>query len=173
MTVPRAPVITGISHFHVPQFFQFHNKVQVLILLFTFFFFILWLAGTEKFTIFQVLFFVDYYKFWSSGWDLGIRLCIKIPLEILFHSPRKLLGCAYTIWVYGQMKIPCTIPCRSPCPRSRVKSYTLSMLICYIRLLCDWSLPLHHYIIYIYILLLIIYSYFDMIGSYGVILSCY
>ena len=45
--------------------------------------FTLWSAGTAKSTILQVLFFVDYYKVWSSGWDLVICLYIKIPEEFV------------------------------------------------------------------------------------------
>ena len=47
--------------------------------------FTLWSAGTAKSTILQVLFFVDYYKFWLAGWDSMIRLFLKI-LEELVHS---------------------------------------------------------------------------------------
>ncbi len=39
-------------HFHVPQFFQFSSKVEVLILRY-----ILWSTGTAKSTILQILFF--------------------------------------------------------------------------------------------------------------------
>ena len=46
-------------HFHVPQLFQISSKVEVLILFFLHSFsFILWSAGTAKFTILQILFFL-------------------------------------------------------------------------------------------------------------------
>ena len=44
-------------HFHFPWGFQFSSKVPIIILLFPFFSFILWSAGTAKSTILQVLFF--------------------------------------------------------------------------------------------------------------------
>ena len=56
-------------------------------------------------------FFVDYYKDWSSGRDLVIRLDVKIPEEFVCHSPGLMLGCAYTICLYGQILISYTIPC--------------------------------------------------------------
>ena len=85
------------------------------------------------------------------------------------HFPGQMLGCAYTICSYGQIKISCTIPRGSPCLPSRVKSYTLSVLICCTRLLCDWLFRLSHHITNV----CHINSYFDMIGSYGVALCCY
>ena len=49
-------------HVHIPEFFQFPSKVEVFILLLTFFqfyslSFIVWSAGTAKSTILQALFF--------------------------------------------------------------------------------------------------------------------
>ena len=60
-----------------------------------------------------------------------------------------MLSCAYTICLYGQISISCTSPCGSPCPPSRVSSYTLSVLICCIRLLWDWSFSFYQHITYI------------------------
>ena len=57
--------------------------------------------------------------------------------------------CAYTIGSYGQILISCTIPSGSLCQTSRIQSYTLSVLICCVHLLCDWSFRLYHHITYI------------------------
>ena len=58
------------------------------------------------------------------------------------HSPGQILDCAYTTCSCGQSSISCTIPTGSLCSLSRVLSYTLSVIICCIRLLCDWSFRL-------------------------------
>ena len=60
----------------------------------TFFFFFLlsfkftqWSTGTGKSTFLQVLFFfADYYKTWSSGWDLVIRLYLSYKKMV---TPQK------------------------------------------------------------------------------------
>ena len=99
--------------------------------------FILWSAGTAKSTILQVLFFsFDYYKVWSSGWDYMIRLYVKIPEEFV----GVILQDSY--WVVHISSGPF-------CPPSRVKSYTLSALICSIHWLCDWWFRLYYHITYI------------------------
>ena len=119
-------------HFHVLQFFQFPSKVQVLVLLFVFF--TLWSA---KFTILQVLFFfVDNYWVWSSSWHYPF--VSESPRRVYTsHSPRQILGWAYTICLYGQISISCGILSGPPCPSSRVWSYAVSVLICCICLLWD------------------------------------
>ena len=61
-----------------------------------------------------------------------------------------MLGCAYTICLYGRIEISCTFPSGSPCRPSRVSPYTPSVLICFIRLLCVWLFRLCHRIAYIY-----------------------
>ena len=54
-----------------------------------------------------------------------------------------MLGCVYTICLYGRIEISCTFP-------SPVSPCTPSVLICCIRLLCDWSFRLRHRIANIY-----------------------
>ena len=63
VTVPNAPIIFGIIvTSHVPQFFQFPSKVEVLILLFTFFQFYSVVNQDSKVDYFEsYLLFVDYY----------------------------------------------------------------------------------------------------------------
>ena len=91
VTVPNAPITIGIivtSMFH--SFFQFPSMVEVVILLFTFFQFILWSAGTGKSTILQVLFF--FFSFFFFCWlllglvfwpRLDNRVYVKVPWEFM------------------------------------------------------------------------------------------
>ena len=112
VTVPKAPITIGIIvTFMFHSFSKFPCKVQVFILIFTFFQFFLWSAGTAKSTILQVLFVVvvvvvvDYYKGWSVFWPrLSDPFVCQIPIGVyVFHSPGQMLGCAYTICSYGQI----------------------------------------------------------------------
>ena len=76
VTVPKAPITIGIIvTFIFHSFFNPLARSRYLSLFSHSFSFILWSAGTENSTILQILFFfVDYYKVWSSGRDLVIRL---------------------------------------------------------------------------------------------------
>ena len=70
VTVPKAPITIGIivtCMFH--SFFQFPSKVEVLILLFTFFQFysVVRDSKVDNFTYSLFFFFGDYYKVWYSG----------------------------------------------------------------------------------------------------------
>ena len=152
---------------------MFHSffKVEVLILLFAFFQFYSVVSRNSKIPNLESLLCC-----WC--WLLLIGQVVWPRLSDLFvsqnsreffasHSPGLILDCAYSICSWGQTSISCTIPSESPCPSSRIYSYTLFVLFCCIRLLFDWSFRLYHHII------LICYSWFDMIGPYGVVLSCY
>ena len=66
------------------------------------------------------------------------------------HFTGRILICAYTTCSYGRIYISCTIPSRSPSLPSRVLSYTLFAIICFIRLFCDESFRLYPYITYIW-----------------------
>ena len=83
VNVPRAPVtISIIVTFMFHSFYNSLARSMYLSLFSHSFSFTLWSTGTTKSTILQVLFFfVDYYKLWSSGRDLVIRLYLKIPEE--------------------------------------------------------------------------------------------
>ena len=133
VTVPRAPITIGINvTFMSRNFFQLTSNVEVLSLSFNF---TLWSAGAAKSTILQVLFFIVYYKVWPR---LGDPFVCQNPIGVcVSHSPGQILGCAYSISSYNQISISCTIPSESPCAPCRVLSYTLTVLICCIRLLCD------------------------------------
>ena len=82
--VPKVPITTGtIVTFMFHSFFNSLPRSRYLSFLAHSCRFILWSAGTAKSTILQILsfffFFVNYYKVWSSGWDL----VIKVPYEII------------------------------------------------------------------------------------------
>ena len=75
--------------------------------------------------------------------------------------------CIYHLLVWS---IYCPFSSGSPCRPSRVLFYIPPELICCIRLLCDWSFHLCHRIAYIcYFSFSLMYSRFDMIGSYGIV----
>ena len=79
VTVTRAPTITGIIiPFMFHCFCQSSSKVHVLTFLFVFFNSTQWSTG-KCFSFFSL----DYYKVWSSGRDLVIRLYLLIPEYIV------------------------------------------------------------------------------------------
>ena len=55
------------------------------------------------------------------------------------HFLVRILIYAYTICLYSQILIYCTIPNGSPFPPSRTESCFSFILVCYIRLQCDWK----------------------------------
>ena len=87
LTVPKAPITIGIVFtFMFHSFFNSLARSRYLSLFSHSISFILWSAGISKSTILQIFLFfffvvvvVDYYKVWSSGRDLVIRLNIKVP----------------------------------------------------------------------------------------------
>ena len=85
VTVPKAPITIGIIvtlMFH--SFFQFPSKVEVLILLFTFFeFYSLDKRYNKVHNFASSLSFVDYYKVCSSDRDQAIRLYAKVSWELV------------------------------------------------------------------------------------------
>ena len=95
--------------------------------------------------------FRSFLKF-SSKVEVLILLFTFLPIYSVFRRNSKVdnftdflgqvLGCAYTICLYGHIEISCTFPSEPPCLPSRVSLYTPSVLICCIRLLCDWSFRL-------------------------------
>ena len=111
--------------------------------------FILWSAGTANrpFCKFSILFIIIRF---GLQVEIKLSVCMSNPIGVyVCHSAGKMLGCAYTIWSCGQISVSCTTSCGSPCPPSRVLSYTPSVLICSICLLCDWWFYLCHRIVYI------------------------
>ena len=82
VTVSNAPItidiiVTGMFH----SFFQFHTKIEVLIILFTFFQFYFVISRDSKVHNFaSSLLFVDYYSVWSSGRHSVIR--VQSPIGV-------------------------------------------------------------------------------------------
>ena len=74
--------------FHISQFFQFPRNAQVLILLFTFFqlYFVVNRDSKVHNSGGLGVFFVDYYKAWSSGQDWAIRLYLKIKSCLILQN---------------------------------------------------------------------------------------
>ena len=119
--------------------------------------FILWSAGTAKSTILQVLFFFFFFFLIIIRSGLLARISwsvcmLKSHTSLCVSFSRTGAGlCLYHMFVWSNwIEIFCTFPSGSPCRPSRVSPYTPSVLICCIRLLCDWSFRLCHRIAYIY-----------------------
>ena len=83
--VPKAPITIGsIVTFMFHSFFNSLARSRFLSFFSHSFSFILWSTGTVKSTILQILFFLKYYyKVWTSGRELVIRLYVKVLLEFM------------------------------------------------------------------------------------------
>ena len=151
VTVSKAPITIGIIvTFMLHIFFNSLAKSRYLSFFSHSFSFILWSAGTANSTNLQNLFFrwlLLGLIFWPRLGDLSV--CQSPKGVCVCHSLGQMLGFAYTICSYGQIWISCTSPSGSPCPTSRIESYTHSVIICCICLLCDWWFHLCHCIDYI------------------------
>ena len=103
--VPRAPITIGITPtFMFHSFFQFPRKILYLSFFSLSFNFTHWSAGTAKSTILQALFFVDYYKVWSSG-RLTVIRCSVCNLKSqwslfvsIFWNDAWLCVCHWFVW---------------------------------------------------------------------------
>ena len=143
-------------YFHVPQLFQFSSKVEVLILLFTFLQIYSVVHRDSKVHNFaDSLFFFCFFLLiiMRSGLLAGIKwsVCmLKSHRSLCVAFLGQVLGYAYTICLYGRIEISCTFPSGPPCRPSRDSPYTPFVVICCIRLLCDWLFRLCHRIAYIY-----------------------
>ena len=94
--VPEAPITIGtIATFIFHSFFNSLARSRYLSFFSHSFSFILWSPGTAKSTILQI--FVYYYKVWSSGRNLVIRVYVKVPYEFVCHFLGQELVCAFTI----------------------------------------------------------------------------
>ena len=121
------------------SFFQFPGKVEVLILLCTFFqFFFCGQPAQQSPQFCKFIFFCWLLwglVFWSR---LGDQFVCQSPIGVyIFYCLGQLLGYAYTIYLFRPIKISRTFPSGSPCPPSHVLSYTPSVQICCILLLCN------------------------------------
>ena len=120
--VLKAPITIGII-----VFFMFHNffnsltRSRYLCFFSLSFSFILWSAWDNKVHNFGSFFFcwlLQGLVFWPR---LGDPFVCQSPRGVsVCHSSGQILGCAYTICFYGQIKISCISPSRPPCPHSRV-----------------------------------------------------
>ena len=158
VTVSRAPITIGINvTFMFHSFFPFPSKVEVFILLFTFFQFYSMVSRDNKvhnfansllsihlfiylFYLILLIFLLLLLIIIKSSRLAEIKWSFVCQNPIGFwvcHSPWPMLVCAYTICSNGQISISCTISSESLCSPSHAYSHTLSVLICCI-LLCDW-----------------------------------
>ena len=152
VTVPNTPMTIGIIVTCI--FHSFFNSVARS--RYTFFFshsfsFILWSAGTAKSTILQVLSFLLIII--RSGLLTEIRWFVCMPkshwsLCVLFSRTGAGL-CIYHLFVQSNLNF-LHISQWIPLPTPRVYSYSPSVLICCIRLLCDWWFHLCHRVANIY-----------------------
>ena len=105
VTVPNAPITIGMIV--TCMFHSFFNSLAMSRYLSFFshsFSFILWSAGTAKLTILQVIFFLLIII--RSGLLAEIRwsFVCQSPIGVyVCYFLRQLLGCAYTICLYGQI----------------------------------------------------------------------
>ena len=104
---------------------------------------------SPKFCKFSFFFLVDYYKISSSGWDHVIRLYLKIPEKFVRLIFLKRFGivhipfvCIVKFQFFEQFPVDLLV-------HPVFSSLILSLLICCIRLLCDWWFRLYHHITYI------------------------
>ena len=111
VTLPKAPitiVVIVIVMFHsLFVFLKFPEKVQILILLFTFFQFYSVVNRYSKVHNFaNSLFFFLFCLLWGLVFwpTLGDPFEYQNSIEIcVCHSPGQMLGCAYTICPYSQI----------------------------------------------------------------------
>ena len=102
VTVQKVPITIGVIVTFI--FHSFFNSLAMsrYITFFTLSFnFTLWLS---KFIILQVLYFVDYYNVWSSGWDLVICCISKSHWSVCFSFSRRDAGlCIYHLFVWSNL----------------------------------------------------------------------
>ena len=106
VTVPRASVAIGINvTFMFHSFFNSLARLRYLSFFSFSFNFTLWSARTAKSIILRIIFLFSWLlKVWSSGKRLGDPFVCQNLIEVsASHSPGQMLGCAYTIWSYGQI----------------------------------------------------------------------
>ena len=105
VTVPKAPITIGIIvTFMFHSFFNSLARSRYLSLFSHAFSFILWSAGTAKSTILLI--------FWFCWLLLGLVFGPRLSDSFVYQSPTgvcacyflgQVLGCAYTIFWYGQI----------------------------------------------------------------------
>ena len=106
VTAPKGPITIGIIvTFMFHSFFQFSSKVEVFILLFTFFQFYSVVSRDSKVDNFAISLFCCWLLwglvFWSRLSDPSVRQS-SIRVHVC-HFLGQVLGCAYIICSYGQI----------------------------------------------------------------------
>ena len=155
--VPKAPITIGtIVTFMFHSFFNSLARSRYLSFFSLSFRFILWSAGTANSTILQIFFFFFFFflliimRSGLLGWIKWSVCMVKSHRSLCVSFSRTNAGlCIYHLFVWSNWNF-CTFPSGPPCRHSRVSPYTPSVLICCIRLLCDWSFRLCHRISDIY-----------------------
>ena len=109
VTVPKAPITNGIIVTFMVQFFQFPNKVQVLIRLFISLQFYSAVSRDSKVLgSASSIIFVHHNKVWPR---LGDPFVSQNPRGVcVSHSTGKILGCAYNNCSYDKLKFLAQYP---------------------------------------------------------------
>ena len=109
VTVPKAPITIGIIFtFMFHSFFQFPSKVEVLVLFFNFLSVLFYGQPgqqSRQFCKFSISLFLIIIRSGLLAEILVIRLYVKVsPIGVyVCHFLGQVLGCAYTICLYGQI----------------------------------------------------------------------
>ena len=93
-------------HFYIPQFFQFPSNVMEFVLLFTFLQSYTEVSRDSKVHNFASSLFFFLLIFIRSGRlaEMKWSVCISKTRGVyVSHSPEHMLGCVYTICLYGQI----------------------------------------------------------------------
>ena len=110
LTVPNAPITIGIivtCMFH--RFLNSQARSRYLSFFSHPFSFILWSAGTGKSTILQVHFILLIIIRSGLLGEIGDPCVCQSPIGVyVCYFVEQVLGCAYTICLYGQISIYCT-----------------------------------------------------------------
>ena len=159
---PSAPITIGITVIFMFHFFFFFNvlaRSKYLSLFSTFFYFhsVVCQNGKDHCSADSLFFLFLRFLFVFLGggcifvggfFYIGVAITGLVvwpklddsfvsqnPREVCAsHFPERILGYACP---HGQLSVSCTIPSRSLSPPNRIYSYTLFVLTCCIRLLCD------------------------------------
>ena len=176
VTVPNAPITIGtIVTFMFHSFFISLARSRYLSFFSLSFRFILWSAGIAKSTILQILVFLLIIM--RSGLLAGIKwsVCmLKSHRSLCMSFSRTDPGlCIYHLFVWlnlNSLHISQWITLRT---QSCLVLYSFCVNLLHSLIMQLIVYAIDHHITYICNSLCLINSRFDMIGSYGVVLSCY
>ena len=123
VTVPKVTFTVGIivtCMFH--SFFNSLARSRYLSFFSHSFSFILWSVGTAKLTSLHAFFCCCWLLLGLVFWSvLGDPSVCQSPMKVyVCYFLGQVLGWAFSIWSYGQIKTFCTSPCGSPCRTSRL-----------------------------------------------------